>query len=84
MRFQAIDEVKKPLASAGQIANKGNIILLDGDRFDSYILNKASNKKIPIRQEYNVYVLDVDYLAELENSVASASRNLEVFFQRPA
>ena len=64
--------------------NKGNIIVLDGDGFDSYILNKASKKKIPIRQENNVYVLDVDYLADLENSVASSPRSSERPFQRPA
>jgi len=77
--------VKKPSASAAQIANKGNIIVLGGDGFDSYIFNKASKKKIPIRQENNVYVLDVDYLAEL-GTVALAPRNPnpEGPFQRPA
>ena len=66
LNFQAIDEVKKPLASAAKIANKGNIIVLDGDGFDSYIYNKASKKQIPIFQENNVYVMDVDFLVEDE------------------
>ena len=31
LSFQAIDEVKKPLVSAAKIANKGNMIVFDGD-----------------------------------------------------
>lgn len=84
LRFQAVDEVKKPLASAGHIASKGNTIALDGDGCESYIFNKASKKKIPIRQENNVYVLDVEYLAELHNSVGESLQNSKGPFQRPA
>ena len=39
INFQAIDEIKKPLASAAKIANKGNLIVLDSEGCDSYILN---------------------------------------------
>ena len=65
MHFQVIDEVKKPLASAAKIANKGNLIVLDGDGHESYIFNKASKQKIPIYQENDVYVMDVDFLTEI-------------------
>ena len=62
LNFQAILEVKKPLASAAKIANEGNIIVLDEEAGDSYIYNKVTKKPIPIRQENNVYVLDVEYM----------------------
>ena len=39
LNFQAIAEVKKPLASVAKIADKGNLIVLDEDGGDSYILN---------------------------------------------
>lgn len=68
LNFQAIDEAKNLLASAAKIANKGNIIVLDGDGFDSYIYNKASKHKIAIYQENNVYVMDVDFMVEDEES----------------
>ena len=64
LHVQAINEVKKPLASAGKIANKGNIIVLDVEGCDSYIMNKSTKQKIPIYQENNAYVMGVDYLAE--------------------
>ena len=49
---------------AARIANKGNIIVLDEEGWDSYIYNKITEKSIPIRQENNVYVLDVEYMTE--------------------
>ena len=67
LNFQAIAEVKKPLASAARIANKGNLIVLDEDGGESYILNKASKTKIPIHQENGVYVMNVDYMAEVDD-----------------
>ena len=68
--------MKKPLASAANIANKGNLIVLDEDGGESYIYNK---KPIPIHQENNVYVLDVDYMTEIDDS----SKSTEVPFRRP-
>ena len=43
---------------------KGNLIVLDGDVCDSYIFNKVTKQKIPIYQENNVYVMDVDFMTE--------------------
>ena len=71
LNFQAIAEVSKPLASAAKIANRGNIIVMDGVDGKSFIYNKASKTKVPLRQENNVYVMDVEYMAEAP-------------FQRPA
>lgn len=78
LNFQAIPEVEKPLASAARIANKGNIIVLDEEGGDSYIYNKTTEKSIPIRQENNVYVSDVEYMIE------DKSEYVEVPFRRQA
>ena len=78
LNFQAVPEVKKPLASAAKIANKGKIIVLDEEGGDSYIYNKTTEKSISSRQENNVYVLDVDYMTELDDS----SEVVEVPFRR--
>ena len=48
--------------------------MLDGDGFDSDIYSKASKHKIPIYQENNVYVMDVDFMVEDEESVEVAYR----------
>ena len=74
LHSQAISEVKKPLASAAKIASKGNIIVLDGDGCNSYIFNKASKSKIPIYQENNVYVMDVDFLVAEDGQVDTPVR----------
>ena len=76
MNFQAIDEVQKSLASAAQIANKGNVIVLGVDGCDSYIFNKEPKQKIPIHQENGVYVMNVDFMVEDAGSA-------EATFRRP-
>lgn len=63
----AVDAIKKPLASAAMIANKGKTIVLDEEGGDNYISNKASEKKIPFHQEGVVYIMDVDLLKEVSN-----------------
>ena len=55
------------------------MIVLDEDEGESYICNKATKKPIPIHQENNVYVLDVDYMTEIDDS----SQSVEVPFRGP-
>ena len=74
MSFQAIEEVKKPQASAATISNKGNIIVLDGDGYESYIFNKGPKQNIPIYQENGVHMIDVDVMVEDEGSAEAAFR----------
>ena len=68
LNFPAVAEVMKPLASAAKIANKGNIIMLNGDGFDSYIFNKEPKQKVHIYQEHTVDVMGVDFMVEDEYS----------------
>ena len=58
---------------------KGNLIVLHEDGGESYIYIKATKKSIPIHQENNVYVLDVDFMTEVDDS----SKSVEVPFRRP-
>ena len=66
MQFQSIDELSRPLASAARVAAKGNRIVLDGEGCSSYIENKESKVRIPLRIEKGVYVMDVQVLREVE------------------
>ena len=59
MTFQATTGVKKPLAAASRITGKGNRIILDDEGCESYILNKATGKKIPIVLENGIYMMEM-------------------------
>ena len=59
MTFQATSHVRKPLAAASKITAKGNRIVLDDEASLSYIENKATGTKIPLKIENGVYVMEV-------------------------
>ena len=59
MPFQATTKVQKPLASASRIVAKGNRIVLDGPGCSSYIENKATGVKIPLKMENGIYTMGV-------------------------
>ena len=59
MAFQATTNVKKPLAAASKITSKGNRIVLDDAKSESYIQNKPTGVKIPIRLENGIYMMEI-------------------------
>ena len=59
MALQATTHVKKPLAAASKITAKGNRIVLDDEDSLSYIENKATGAKIPLKIENGVYWMEV-------------------------
>jgi hypothetical protein len=59
MAFQATTEVKKPLAAAAQLAAKGNRIILDDAESESYIENKKTGARIPLKIENGVYMMEM-------------------------
>ena len=59
MTFQATTHVAKPLAAASRITSKGNRIILDDEDSPSYIENKATGTKIPLKIENGIYVMEV-------------------------
>ena len=74
LNFQAIQEVKKPLASAAAIPNKGNIIVFDCDGFDRYIPNKVTTKKtnhLQVTADY-VKTLSPQTIAEYLNGKSAS------------
>ena len=54
-----VADVGKPLAAAGKVVEAGNRVILDEG--GSYIENKATGEKMPLRKEKGVYVFDVKY-----------------------
>ena len=59
MAFQATTDVQKPLAAASKITAKGNRIILDGAGCDSYIENKATGVRAPLKIENGVYTMEM-------------------------
>ena len=59
MTLQATSHVRKPLAAASKITAKGNRIVLDDESSLSYIENKATGTRIPLKIEKGVYVMEV-------------------------
>ena len=59
MTFQAASHVRKLLAAASKITAKGNRIVLDEEDSLSYIENKSTGTKIPLKIENGVYVMEV-------------------------
>ena len=59
MTFQATSHVRKPLAAASKITAKGNRIVLGDGNSLSYIENKATGTKTPLKIENGVYVMEV-------------------------
>ena len=59
MTFQAVSSVTKPLAAASKIAAKGNRIILDDAECDSYIENKKTGKRIPLKLENGIYMMEI-------------------------
>jgi len=59
MAFQATTDVQKPLAAASKITAKGNRIVLEDASSESYIENKASGVRIPLKIDNGVYMMEM-------------------------
>ena len=59
MTFQCATGVKKPLAAAPNITVKGNRIVLGDANSNSYIENKATGVKIPLKLKNGIYMLEL-------------------------
>ena len=56
-QFQVGDHITSPLGSVSRITSRGNRVVFD-DEAGSYIENKASHRKYPLRKVGGKYVLD--------------------------
>ena len=61
MTFQ-VTEVRKPLAAAWRLAEKGNIVQFGPEEHHNYIYNIRTKKKIRLHRRGGSYVLHVDYV----------------------
>ena len=75
MSFLAIDSLQKPLASAARIIEKGSQIVFNDPEGKSCIQNHPTGNKVPLHKENGVYVMNVEYLSEMETDQS---------FRRPA
>ena len=56
MRFR-LANVTKPLGAVSSVCDKGNRVVFDSE--GSYVELKSSGKRIPLRRQNGVYVMDV-------------------------
>ena len=56
--FQATD-VRKPLAAVSRILDKGNKVVFS--RYGSFIQNEKSGRKIELKEENGVFVMEVEF-----------------------
>ena len=59
MAFQATTAVKKPLAAATRVTEKGNGVWLDEEGCESYVLNKKTGVKIPLFIENGIHMMEM-------------------------
>ena len=76
MTFQATSHVRKPLAAASKITAKENRIVLDDEHSLSYIENKATGTKTPLKIENGVYVMEVAVFANKKSFFESRRNKL--------
>ena len=60
IQFQVTD-VNKPLAAVSRILDQGNSVLFTREGAGSCIIDNRSGRRIPIKEENRVFVLDVEF-----------------------
>ena len=68
MGFQVTD-VRKPLAAVSRIVDKGNRVIFGPKPEDNYIMNIQTGKKMFMKREKGVYILDVGFLLPKDEEV---------------
>ena len=68
MGFQVTD-VRKPLAAVSRIVDKGNRVVFGPKPEDNYIMNIQTGKKMFMKREKGVYILDVGFLLPKDEEV---------------
>ena len=56
-KFQVTD-VRRPLLAVRRLVEKGNKVVLAGDDEESFIMNKATKVKIPVKKKGGVFVIE--------------------------
>ena len=61
LKFQVTD-VRKPLLAVRRLVEKGNKVVLAGDDEESYIMNKATKVKIPVKKKGGAFVIEARFV----------------------
>ena len=61
LKFQVTD-VRKPLLAVRRLVEKGNKVVLAGDDEESFIMNKATKVKIPVRKKGGAFVIEAHFV----------------------
>ena len=61
LKFQVTD-VRKPLLAVRRLVEKGNKVVLAGDDEESFIMNKATKVKIPVKKKGGAFVIEAHFV----------------------
>ena len=61
LKFQ-VTGVRKPLLTVQRLVEKGNKVVLAGDDQESYIVNKATKVKIPVKKKGGSFVIEARFV----------------------
>ena len=61
LKFQVTD-VRKPLLAFRRLVEKGNKVVLAGGDEGSYIMNKDTKVKIPVKKKGGAFVIDAHFV----------------------
>lgn len=73
IQFQVTD-VNKPLAAVSRILDQGNSVLFTRNGSGSCIIDDKSGRRIPIREENRVFVMDVEFFEPSDEEQTEISR----------
>ena len=67
MTFQ-VAGVKKALAAVSKICKAGNIVQFGDESLECFIMNKATKKKVMLKQKRDSYVIDVEFVKKMHGA----------------
>ena len=63
IRFQVTD-VRKPLLAVRRLVEKGNMVVLAGEGEESYIMNRETKVKIPVKKKGGSFVIEAHFVKQ--------------------
>ena len=64
LKFQVTD-VRKPLLAVRSLVEKENKVVLVGDDEESYVMNKATKVKIPVKKKGGAFVIEAHFVKQV-------------------
>ena len=57
-----VTDVRKPLLAVRRLVEKENKVVLAGDDEESYVMNKATKVKIPVKKKGGAFVIEARFV----------------------